>query len=80
VNASITIEIKNIGNSNESRMLVSSISFKTVSNEVLTYQNRTLITLTPGETRTYHIVIKLPDSARLVEIWDLTTVFEKIDV
>lgn len=74
VNASFTIVIKNIGTKNESRTLVCSVTFQTGS-EVLTYDNRTMVTLTPGETRTYHPVVNLPDSAKSVS-WTLSTVFE----
>jgi hypothetical protein len=74
VNLSITIEIKNIGNSNESKTLVCSVRFLNGTNEEGN-ENRTLITLMPGETRTYYIVVKLPDSAIPVN-WNLKTVFE----
>ena len=75
VNASFTIVIKNTGTSNESKILVCSVTFKNVSNEWLTCDNRTLVTLMPGETRTYHPVVILPDSAKSVS-WTLGTVFE----
>jgi hypothetical protein len=74
VNLSITIEIKNTGNSNESKTLVCSVRFLNGTNEE-SHENKTLVTLTPGETRTYYIVVKLPDSAIPVS-WNLKTVFE----
>ena len=75
VNAYFTIVIQNTGTSNESKILVCSIYFQTGSSGVLTFDNRTLVTLTPGEIRTYHPVIMLPDSAKSVS-WSLKTVFE----
>lgn len=75
VNASFVITIKNTGTSNESKILVCKVTFRTESNELLTFDNRTLVSLTPGETRIYHPVIILPDSAKTVS-WSLSTVFE----
>lgn len=75
VNASFTIVIKNIGMLNETKTLVCSVSFRTGSGEVLTYDNRTLVMLMPGETRAYYPVVKLPDSAKSVD-WSLGTAFE----
>jgi hypothetical protein len=75
VNLTFIIAIKNTGTSNESRILVCSVTFKSISNEWLTFDNRTLVTLIPGETRTYYPVVILPDSAKSVS-WTLSTVFE----
>jgi hypothetical protein len=75
VNASFTIVIKNTGTSNDSKVLVCSVSFKDGSNQWLTCDNRTLVTLIPGETRTYYPVVILPESAKSVS-WSLGTVFE----
>jgi hypothetical protein len=75
VNASFTIVIKNTGTSNESRILVCSVTYQNGANDFLTFSNRTLVTLTPGETRTYYPIVTLPDSAKSVN-WNLGTVFE----
>jgi hypothetical protein len=74
VNASFEIVIKNTGTSNESKILVCKVSFRSGSND-LTVENRTLVTLTPGETKTYHPIVILPDIAKSVS-WNLSTVFE----
>jgi hypothetical protein len=75
VNLSISINIKNTGTSNESKILVCSVTYQNGANEFLTFSNRTLVTLTPGETRTYYPVVNLPDSAKSVN-WNLATAFE----
>jgi hypothetical protein len=75
VNASFTIVVKNSGTSNESKMLVCSVTFENESAGIVTFDNRTLVTLTPGETRTYKPVVYLPDSAKSKD-WTLSTVFE----
>ena len=75
VNASFSIVIKNTGTSNDSKILVCSVSFKDGSNQWVTLDNRTIVTLTPGETRTYYPIVILPDSAKSVS-WTLGTVFE----
>ena len=75
VNASFGIVIKNTGTSNDSKILVCSVSFKDGSNQWVTLDNRTIVTLTPGETRTYYPIVILPDSAKSVG-WTLGTVFE----
>jgi hypothetical protein len=75
VNATFEIKIKNTGTSNESKILVCKVTFRTESNELLTFENRTLVALPPGETRTYYPVVILPDSAKSVS-WSLSTVFE----
>jgi hypothetical protein len=75
VNFSFIIVIKNVGESNESKTLVCSVSYQNAANAVLTFSNRTLVTLAPGETRTYYPVVILPDSAKSVN-WDLNTFFE----
>ncbi len=75
VNASFTVVIQNTGMSNESKTLVCSVSFQTGSSGFLTYDNRTNVTLAPGETKTYYPVIVLPDSAISVN-WNLSTAFE----
>lgn len=75
VNASFTIVVKNSGTSNESKMLVCSVTFQNESAGIVTFDNRTFITLTPGETRTYKPVVYLPDSAKSKD-WTLSTFFE----
>jgi len=76
VNASFTVVVKNTGTSNESKILVCSVTFQPESGGSLTYDNRTLVSLAPGETRTYHPVVNLPESAKSVKPWNLGTVFE----
>jgi hypothetical protein len=75
VNASFTIVVKNSGTSNESKMLVCSVTFQNGSAGFVTFDNRTFVTLTPGETRTYKPVVYLPDNAKS-KVWTLSTVFE----
>jgi hypothetical protein len=75
VNASFIIVIKNTGTSNESKILVCSVTYQDGTNSFLTFTNRTSVTLTPDETRTYYPVIILPDSAKSVS-WTLGTIFE----
>ena len=75
VNASFEILIKNTGTSNESKILVCSVTFQTESSEQLKYENRTPVSIAPGETKTYHPVIILPDSAKSVS-WSLNAWFE----
>jgi hypothetical protein len=75
VNLSIIIDIKNAGTSNESKILVCSVTYQNGADSFLTFSNRTSVTLTPGETRTYYPVVILPDSAKSVS-WTLKTVFE----
>ena len=75
VNASFTVVIKNTGISNESKILICSVTFQTESDGVLTCDNRTLVSLVPGETRTFYSVVVLPDSAKSVS-WSLGTALE----
>jgi hypothetical protein len=75
VNATFTIVVKNTGTSNESKILVCSVTFQSGSSGWLTFHNRTTVTLLPGEVRTYHPIVNLPDSAKSVS-WTLGTAFE----
>lgn len=74
VNASFIVEVKNTGTSNESKILVCSVTFQTEAG-ALTYHNDTTVSLAPGETRTYRPIVMLPESAKSVS-WTLNTVFE----
>jgi len=74
MNVSFLVVIKNTGTSNESKILVCSVTFQTETG-ALTCDNRTIVSLAPGETQTYKPVVNLPDSAKSVS-WTLSTVFE----
>ncbi|HTY48032.1 MAG TPA: hypothetical protein VMB46_10275 [Methanomassiliicoccales archaeon] len=74
VNVTFIITIKNFGTLNESKTLVCSISFETNSG-IMTYENKTLVSLAPGDTRTYRPVIDLPNDAKSVS-WTLNTELE----
>ncbi len=74
VNVSFIVTVKNTGTLNESKVLVCSVTFKTDAG-VLNYHNNTIVSLTPGETRTYKSIVNLPECAKSVS-WTLTTVFE----